>query len=191
MLQEFRLFFPVYITLIHGAPGRRTKEPNLSSGICHHYVQEVNRAFLDLPMTNATDNGLLRYFQCDDTQVMWFVSGSIKTALPQIAYFYDGKLYGVMTYVVDSVSLLPDAVIDALKEDLRRQLASEWGRNDFDIPLHNAIFYVKDGGNHLDREWRADVRYKKLRDAWLNVRVSAEEPAFIDTMEELKRRLAL
>ncbi len=191
MLQNFRLFFPVNITLSYSEQRIRETISHFTTGICPYYVQQTNRAFLALPMTNADQNGLLRYFSSEDGAAAQFVSEKILNALPQIMYFYEGTLYGVVTYTVDSAAPPPDSVIRALKEDLKRQLTGGWGTNEFDIDLQKAILYFHNGIYHLDRKWEVGVKYKKLRDAVLSVRVYAEELTFIDTMEELKHRLAL
>lgn len=194
-LQNLRLFFPVNITLFCGDTNNPNIEPYFTAGICPHYVQAVNRAILEYPMTNAGVCGLMKYFACEDELISLYAKGNITNALPQIAYFVDMKLYGVVTYTVDSDSDLPEPVVDALKADLRRQLTEEWGRSEFDITINEGILYLRDGIYHLD--WKpadsvicVNAEFEELQKATLNVRFQAEDLSFIDTLEELKSRLA-
>jgi len=184
---EFKLVFPVSITLFHGVPGEEDIEPYFTSDISSQYVETLNKAILEHPATNAAGRGLVEQFSCVDEAIEEYVQNKILCALPAVTEL-NGELYGMVTYTVSSATQLPDAVKEALRDALEHQLAHGWGQAEFEAAVTGGVLKYDNGRRRLeslqDTQSTADG---VLHNAVLNVRVNPDM-IFVSTLEELRER---
>jgi hypothetical protein len=185
---EFKLVFPVSVTLFHGVPGEEDIEPYFTSDISSQYVEALNKAMLEHPVTNAAGRGLVERFSCADEAVEDYVQNKISCALPAIVEV-NGELYGMVTYTVNSATQLSGAVKDALREALEHQLAHGWGQAEFEASVADGVLRYDNGRRRLEsqHDTQSTADDDVLKNAVLNVRVNPDM-IFVSTLEELRER---